>query len=315
MSPRTVAYPVGVAALLGASVFWGTTGMAASFIPGVNPVAIGASTMGIGGLIMGLLAISGVRKVLSTPGTRSLVLLGAAGLAMYSVVFYVGMSWAGVALGNVIALGSAPLFAGFIEWVRDKHRPSGVWLISTAITILGGVMLISGRSFTSDKAHGSMQRTPEIIAAGIVLALLAGFAYALYTYEANKLMKPGKVHGVALGHRAVVSTLQMVSAVPLLIILVIFVAIEPETFTTQSLIIPVMAYLVLFPTVVGHTLLGVGLGAMPASRAAVFTLFEPVVAVILAVVIVGEVLMPIGWVGLVVVLVGLGILSRENARP
>jgi DME family drug/metabolite transporter len=234
---------------------------------------------------------------------------------MYSVVFYVGMSWAGVALGNVIALGSAPLFAGFIEWVRDKHRPSGVWLISTAITILGGVMLISGRSFTSDKAHDSVQRTPEIISAGIVLALLAGFAYALYTYEANKLMKPGKVHGVTLGHRAVVSTLQMISAVPLLIILVIFVLLEPETFTTQALIIPVMAYLVLFPTVVGHTLLGVGLGAMPASRAAVFTLFEPVVAVILAVVIVGEVLMPIGWLGLVVVLVGLGILSRENARP
>jgi DME family drug/metabolite transporter len=315
MSPRTVAYPVGVAALLGASVFWGTTGMAASFIPGVNPVAIGASTMGIGGLIMGLLALSGVRKVWSTPGTRSLVLLGAAGLALYSVVFYVGMSWAGVALGNVIALGSAPLFAGFIEWVRDKHRPSGVWLISTAITILGGVMLISGRSFTSDKAHESVQRNPEIIAAGIVLALLAGFAYALYTYEANKLMKPGKVNGVVLGHRAVVSSLQMISAVPLLIILVIFVALEPQTFTTQALIIPVMAYLVLFPTVVGHTLLGAGLGAMPASRAAVFTLFEPVVAVILAVVVVGEVLMPMGWLGLVVVLVGLGILSRENARP
>jgi DME family drug/metabolite transporter len=73
-----------------------------------------------------------------------------------------------------------------------------------------------------------------------------------------------------------------------------------------------MAYLVLFPTVVGHTLLGVGLGAMPASRAAVFTLFEPVVAVILAVVIVGEVLMPIGWVGLVVVLVGLGTLGQEK---
>jgi DME family drug/metabolite transporter len=53
---------------------------------------------------------------------------------------------------------------------------------------------------------------------------------------------------------------------------------------------------------------------MPASRAAVFTLFEPVVAVILAVVFVGEVLMPIGWLGLVVVLVGLGVLSRETQR-
>jgi DME family drug/metabolite transporter len=288
--------------------------MAASFIPGVNPVAIGASTMGIGGLIMGLLAYSGVKKVWRTPGARGFILLGALGLAAYSTVFYVGMSWAGVALGNVIALGSAPLFAGVIEWVRDKHRPTGIWLFSTAITIIGGALLISGRSFSSDKAHPELTRTSEMITWGILFALIAGFAYALYTYEANKLMNPEKVSGERLGHRAVVSTLQMVSAVPLLLTLLAFIVLEPSTFTSQALIIPVMAYLVLFPTVVGHTLLGVGLGAMPASRAAVFTLFEPVVAVVLAVVIVGEVITPVGWLGLLVVLIGLGVLTRENAR-
>jgi DME family drug/metabolite transporter len=73
-----------------------------------------------------------------------------------------------------------------------------------------------------------------------------------------------------------------------------------------------MAYLVLFPTAVGHLLLAVGLGAMPASRAAVYTLFEPVVAVVMAVLLVGEVIAPIGWVGLAVVLVGLVVLTSEN---
>lgn len=303
-------YGGGVVALLLACTFWGTTGMAASFIPGINPIAIGASTMGIGGVILGLTALPGVRAVWKNLGAIPLVMMGALGLAVYSTVFYIGMSWAGVALGNVIALGSAPLFAGLIEWVVDKQRPSSRWLIATAITVAGGVMLVSGRNFGED--GGEVVRDSAMVTAGIGLALIAGFAYALYTYMANKLMKPHVDRPQGLGHRPVISTIQLVSAVPLIVILVALVCADPGQFTNQPFAIPVMAYLVLFPTAVGHLLLAVGLGAMPASRAAVYTLFEPVVAVVLAVVIVGEVISPIGWTGLVVVLMGLLFLTTAS---
>lgn len=302
-------YGGGVVALLLACTFWGTTGMAASFIPGINPIAIGASTMGIGGLILGLTALPGVWLTWKSMGAVPLVLLGALGLAVYSTVFYIGMSWAGVALGNVIALGSAPLFAGLIEWTVDKQRPSFRWLIATAITIAGGAMLVSGRNFGED--GGGIVRDQTMVTWGIALALLAGFAYALYTYMANKLMKPNADRPQGIGHRPVISTIQLVSAVPLIVVLIALVITNPGQFANQPLAIPVMAYLVLFPTAVGHLLLAVGLGAMPASRAAVYTLFEPVVAVVMAVVVVGEVISPIGWVGLVVVLVGLLTLTTE----
>ncbi|WP_298120751.1 EamA family transporter, partial [uncultured Aurantimicrobium sp.] len=105
-----------------------------------------------------------------------------------------------------------------------------------------------------------------------------------------------------------------VSAAPLLVILIALVVVNPGQFQNQPLAIPVMAYLVLFPTAVGHLLLAVGLGAMPASRAAVYTLFEPVVAVVMAVLVVGEMIAPIGWVGLVVLLGGLLILSTEQRQ-
>jgi DME family drug/metabolite transporter len=284
--------------------------MAASFIPGINPIAIGASTMGIGGVILGVTALRGVRAVWQTSGAITPVMLGALGLAVYSTVFYIGMSWAGVALGNVIALGSAPLFAGLIEWVADKQRPSARWLIATAITVAGGVMLVSGRNFGED--GGAAIRDSAMVTAGIVLALIAGFAYALYTYMANKLMKPHSDRPQGLGHRPVISTIQLVSAVPLIVMLIVLVLLDPGQFSNQPLALPVMAYLVLFPTAVGHLLLAVGLGAMPASRAAVYTLFEPVVAVVLAVVIVGESIAPIGWIGLVVVLLGLLVLTTES---
>ena len=300
----------GVVALLLACTFWGTTGMAASFIPGINPVAIGASTMGIGGLLLGATALPGVWLVWKNIGAIPLVILGALGLAVYSTVFYIGMSWAGVALGNVIALGSAPLFAGLIEWLIDHQRPTKRWLLATAITVAGGVMLVSGRNFGED--GGTIVRSPTMVALGIALALLAGLAYALYTYMANKLMKPHVDRPQGLGHRPVISTIQLVSAVPLILLLVILIAVNPGQFANQSLAIPVMAYLVLFPTAVGHLLLAVGLGAMPASRAAVYTLFEPVVAVVMAVLVVGEVISPVGWTGLVIVLLGLAVLSTES---
>ena len=303
-------YGGGVVALLLACTFWGTTGMAASFIPGINPIAIGASTMGLGGLILGLTALPGVWLTWKNIGAVPLVLLGALGLAVYSTVFYIGMSWAGVALGNVIALGSAPLFAGLIEWVVDKQRPSGRWLIATAITVAGGAMLVSGRNFGED--GGGIVRDQNMVALGIALALLAGFAYALYTYMASKLMKPSANRPQGIGHRPVISTIQLVSAVPLIVVLIALVIANPGQFANQPLAIPVMAYLVLFPTAVGHLLLAVGLGAMPASRAAVYTLFEPVVAVVMAVLVVGEVIAPIGWIGLVIVLLGLLTLTTES---
>lgn len=308
-TPRA-SYGGGVVALLLACTFWGTTGMAASFIPQINPIIIGASTMGIGGLILGLTAMPGVWMVWHNIGAKSLVVAGAVGLALYSTVFYIGMSWAGVALGNVIALGSAPLFAGLIEWVIDKQRPTGMWLLATAITVAGGVMLVSGRNFGEDGK--GIIRDSGMVVAGVCLALLAGFAYALYTYMANKLMKPHSTRPQGLGHRPVISTIQLVSAVPLLLLLIALVLSNPGQFADVPLAIPVMAYLAIFPTAVGHLLLAVGLGAMPASRAAVYTLFEPVVAVILAVLVVGEVITPLGWVGLVVVLAGLVMLSREK---
>jgi drug/metabolite transporter, DME family len=302
-------YGGGVVALLLACTFWGTTGLAASFIPGINPIAIGAGTMGIGGLILGVTALPGVWLTWKNIGAVPLVLLGALGLAVYSTVFYIGMSWAGVALGNVIALGSAPLFAGLIEWVVDKQRPSGRWLIATAITVAGGAMLVSGRNFGED--GGGIVRDQNMVTLGIALALLAGLAYALYTYMANKLMKPSVDRPQGIGHRPVISTIQLVSAVPLIVVLIALVIADPDQFANQPLAIPVMAYLVLFPTAVGHLLLAVGLGAMPASRAAVYTLFEPVVAVVMAVLVVGEVISPIGWIGLAVVLAGLFTLTSE----
>ncbi|MEN9911204.1 MAG: hypothetical protein RLZZ441_772, partial [Actinomycetota bacterium] len=85
--------------------------------PDVSTFAIGAFTMGVGGIILAALTWPSVRRALSIPGARWWVLLGGLGVLIYPLAFYAGMRDAGVAVGNTVALGSGPLFAGVIEWL------------------------------------------------------------------------------------------------------------------------------------------------------------------------------------------------------
>ena len=58
----------------------------------------------------------------------------------------------------------------------------------------------------------------------------------------------------------------------------------------------------LVPMLLGYLCFGYGLARIPASTATTITLFEPVVAAGLAVVIVGERLPAMGWSGIVLIL-------------
>jgi DME family drug/metabolite transporter len=77
---------------------------------------------------------------------------------------------------------------------------------------------------------------------------------------------------------------------------------------------PVLLFLALVPTALGHGLFGRGLGSMSASTATVLSLFEPVVATVLAIVFVGEQLSSPGWLGLAAILLGLLVLSLPARR-
>ncbi|RNI20527.1 EamA family transporter [Flexivirga caeni] len=70
----------------------------------------------------------------------------------------------------------------------------------------------------------------------------------------------------------------------------------------------VSAYMALVPMFLGYLLFGYGLTRVPASTATTAPLVEPAVAAVLAVVIVGERLPALGWVGLGIIAVVLVIL-------
>lgn len=289
---------VGAWALVLSSVLWGTTGTAASFLPDeVSPLAIGASTMALGGILLFAVSARPAIAALRDPSARRWLLIGAVGVFVYPLAFYSAMDQAGVAIGNVVALGSGPVFAAVFEWLWERRGLSTRWLIATAIAVAGIALVSFGRVDDTDGGGD--------VVAGVLLGLLAGVAYALYTYASSRAI------GVGHSGRSVMGGMFGVGAIALLPVLLLFGA--PLLQSPQN--IGIAAYLAVGPMFAAYLLFGFGLTHMRSSVATTITLVEPLVATLLAVVVVGERLEPVGWVGLVLILSGVTVLITARQQP
>jgi DME family drug/metabolite transporter len=283
----------GVLAILVTSVLWGTTGTAATFAPDAGPLAIGAAALGIGGILQAAIALPALRAARSQLRARfGLVLLGAAAVAIYPLAFYSSMHLAGVAVGSVVSLASAPLASGVLERVVDARPLSRWWMLAAALGALGGAMLcVAKLGSEAATAHGTV--------AGVLLGLVAGVTYAVYSWVARRLMTDGVSRAASMGG--------VFGLGGLLLVPVLLVTGAPLVASTQAF--SVAAYMAVVPMFLGYVLFGVGLSRVPASTATTITIAEPAVATLLAVVIVGERLPGLGWAGLAVIALVLVLLA------
>jgi len=282
-------------ALVVSCLMWGTTGVvAAGMTPDVSTFAIGAFTMGVGGIVLAALTWPAVRRALSIPQARWWVLLGGIGVLVYPLAFYAGMRDAGVAVGNTVALGSGPLFAGVIEWLATTRRPTKNWFVAVIIAGAGLVFVGVARGGSSD-----------VGLTGVLLALIAGMAYALYSVAGSRVIAAGASFQGSMG--AVFGA----GALPLLIVLL---------FTGGPLVsnldnLTRGAYLALGPLVLAYLLFGFALTRASASLVTLVTLLEPVFATVLAVVVLGEALPGIGWVGIALLVSGVAVATVPRRSP
>ena len=283
----------GVIALVVACLLWGTTGTTATLLPDdVSPLAIGAATMGIGGVLLVATAPRMSSAVLRDAVGRRWAALGALGVVVYPLAFYTGMDLVGVAVGNVVALGSGPVFAALLEWLLERERLSARWLVATALAVTGIALLALGRD------EGGRAGSPASAVLGVGIALLAGLAYALYTYASSRAIRAGHPS------RGVMGGMFGLGALPLLVVLAVLGGPLLQSATSVGL----TAYLVVGPMFLAYVLFGIGLRSVRSSAATTITLLEPVFATTLAVLIVGERLTLLGWAGFALVLLGLAVL-------
>lgn len=305
-TPARRAFLAGVLSIMAASVLWGTTGTAATFAPGVGPLAIGAVAMGVGGLLQALYAWRAIAaQGLCLRGQWRLVALGAVAVAIYPLAFYSSMRLSGVAVGTVVSIGSAPVAAALIERFGDGKPLTRRWAAGAVLGISGAALL----TFAGHVPGGQPAAPGELSSqwsttAGIALGLLAGGTYALYSWAAHRLTSGG------ISPRAAMGTVFGVGGLLLMPVLIATGAPLLASWNNAA----VGAYMTLVPMFAGYVLFGWGLARTGASTATGISLLETVVAAVLAVLVVGERLPLHGWLGAAVVLGSLFILTPGRKR-
>ncbi len=281
-----------------AALLWGTTGTAAFWLgANVSPLAIGAATMGIGGVILALVGGQSSLTVLRDGGSRVWAALGIIGVVVYPLAFYWGMSQAGIALGNLIALGLGPLVVALLEWGVDRSAPSRLWWFASGVALAG----IAVMSVAKVDLGGGRESN---VALGVALAVVAGAAYGLYTYAFGRLIERGHTP------RAVIGAM-FGGASPVLLLVLAFTGAGLFASLPQ---VALVGYLVLGPMVLAYVAFSAALKTLRSSTVASVALLEPVVAGLLAVLLVGERLGPLAWVGGLIVLGAMAMLSRDNGE-
>ena len=285
-----------VLAVLAAATLFGTTGTAQALGPsGSTPLGVGAVRIAIGGAgLLAVLPLLGGRRrdAVSLWRTRWGVLAGLT-TALYQVCFFGGVSRAGVALGTLVTIGSGPVFTGLLSWVLLRERPRASWVLATSVCVHGLALLV-----------GSGATSPGVDPVGLLLAVVSGFGYAVYTVAAKRLMNDGhrsdEVMTAAFGLGGVV-------LVPVLLT-------EPLGWVATPSGLVMALWLGLATITVAYVLFGRGLRHLPAGPVTTLVLAEPVVATLLGVVVLGEALAPLGWVGAAFVLAGLALQGVVSAR-
>ena len=184
--------------MLAASVLFGTTGTAATFAPEVSPLAMGAVAMGLGGLLQSAVAARQSSFARHPCAAWPTVALGSVAVAAYPLAFYSSMHLAGVAVGTVVSIGSAPLASAVIERLVDKRSFTGRWAAGAVLGLSGSALLCFAEAAHGDPASASASgwSTP----AGIGLGLIAGLTYALYAWAAHRLINTGGALTGSHGH-------------------------------------------------------------------------------------------------------------------
>lgn len=276
-----------------AAVLWGTTGTAQTFAPeAAHPVAIGAARLAVGGLfLLAFVFLSGGLNLKNWPIKATV--LAALSMALFQPLFFTAVTITGVAIGTVVAIGSAPVISGFLEWVFLKRRPSRVWWGSTFLSITGCLMLFLNKE------------SVVVDPLGVLMALGAGLSFAVYAIVSRDLV--GKYPSLSVV--AVVFTLSAVFLAP-------FLFIFEMSWIADARGWGIILYLGIMTTGVAYFLFGKGLAYVSSSTAVTLALAEPLTAALFGVFLLGEQLNATSWAGMVLLLLGIGLLmvSGKGAR-
>ncbi len=269
-----------------AAMLWGTTGTSQALAPGgANALTIGALRLLVGGV--GLLVVAHRTLKLDRRWLSRYVFSGAIAVALYQVSFFGGVGRTGVAVGTVVGIGSAPIFAGLLALFVENIRLTLTWWLATGLAVAGGAILVlSGSDIGVDMP-------------GILLAMGAGLSYAIYALSSKTLLVHEKPDAVM----AVLFNLGALLLLPLLLTAELGWVGSPGGLM-------VVLHLGLLATTLAYALFARGLQQVNTATAVTLSLAEPLTAALLGIFLLGEPVTAPALIGMGMVFVGLYLVGR-----
>jgi DME family drug/metabolite transporter len=276
-----------------AAVAFGTTGTAQALGPdGVDPLTVGAARIVLGGALLALIArLLAPRS--EAPWPAGLVLACGAAVAVYQLSFFESVDRTGVAIGTVVALGSAPAMTGLLARLMHGTPLTRRWAGCTALATCGVLLLVlSGES-------------AKVEPVGVLLALAAGAGYAFYTVAAKRMLDDGHAPEAVMGRAFGTGALLLVPVV----------LIGDSGWITGFDGAAMVVYLAVVPTALAYVAFARGLRGLSASDTATLTLAEPLTAAALGALVLNERPGALAVVGAALVLAGLVALALPGRKP
>lgn len=275
--------------ILFAAVLWGTTGTTQAFAPeNAHPIAIGTIRLAVGGLfLLSLVLLFGKLELKNWPIKATV--LAALSMALYQPLFFTAVTVTGVAIGTVVAIGSAPILSGLLEWIFFKARPSKIWWVSTFLSISGCILLFTNREST------------YVDPVGVVMALGAGLTFANYTLASRDMVQKFSSLNVV----AIIFTISAIFLAP-------FLFIFDMSWVASLQGIGVSIQLGVVATGIVYFLFAKGLANVSSSTAVTLALAEPLTAALLGVFLLGESLNTTAWLGIFLLIMGIAILIGSS---
>ncbi|RSN70865.1 EamA family transporter [Actinomadura sp. WAC 06369] len=283
----------GTLPVLAAGVLWGTVGPAQVLAAAdASPVAVGGARILFGGAILALFTLVADRGAFAVRRDAwRPVLAAAAATGTFQAAFFSAVDRTGAAVATAVVFGLVPVSTGVCERLVLGARPGRGWWAGTACAV-GGVALLA-------LPQGAVRVDP----AGVALSLAAGCCFGVYTVAAKRMA------GSGAGTAAAVSVTLLAGGAVLApwTIAALPALAEPRAAA-------LVGWLGVAATAVAYMCFVTGLGRVGAATAGTLSLVEPLVAVVLAVLVLGESMSGPVAAGTALLLGGLAVVSVPAPR-
>lgn len=291
-------------------ILWGTTGVVVQVVAertGLGALAIGFYRLAVAAVVLLAVGFPARRRILAAfRAAPAGVLSTGMGLAAYQALYFLAVRLGGVSIATVVSLGIAPVLLSAWESLRDRRRPSTPMLIASAAAIIGLILIAyataAGAEPTAPATDEAGTTTPATAEAGtttpeagtaatatggsglpatagigLLVAIAAGIVYA-----ASTAVSRHTTQGVEpLTLTTLACAIGTVTILPV-------AAVEGITFTPSAGPIALLIYAGGITTALAYALFYMGLRNISGSVAVVVTLLEPLVAALLAVLLIDE---------------------------